>query len=213
MNYYIYISDQKVDMLAGQIPEKKLRDLANQFEFSINLPWLPLSITYKPGEPMPTDSHRIKRLKIIENTFDPTDIGGITVNRPWIKSSLNMSWGFIDDERRSVWFFGKSSDTTIVMGGSAKHLLGSVEPDQQYHHAYSLLPVLTQTLVERAKIDDPSIESGQMPNIISAARMLINTAIGPRERLSFLARRLMTTSDADGKLILASPLYVISSPS
>jgi hypothetical protein len=162
---------------------------------------------------MPADSYRIKRLRIVEEALDPDEVGDITVSRPWIKASLIMSWGFIDDERRAVWFLGKASGISIVMGGSAKHLLGSVDAEQQPHYAYSLLPVLTKALIERTKVGDESIEDfGQMPEVVAAARLLVDTASGPRERLSFLARRLMTASENSGKLILATPLYVASSP-
>src|SRR5258708_5854900 len=104
MKYYIYISDQKVDMLAAQISENRLRTLASRLELSVTLPWLPLSATYKPGEPMPSDTRRIDRVRVIEEALDPEEVGDIVASKPWIKSSLNMSWGFIDDERSAVFF-------------------------------------------------------------------------------------------------------------
>jgi hypothetical protein len=210
MKYYIYVSDKKVDMLAAQVPEKKLKSLAHQLELKVTLPWLPLSATYKPGNPMPSDAQRIERLRVIEQALDYNEVGNVVESHPWIKSSLNMSWGFIDTERRAVWFLGEVSGVTFVMGGSSKHLLGGVDVGQQSHHAYSLLPVLSAALIEReqAEIDNELSKSIQTSDVVNAARLLSNTAGGPRQRLSFLARRLMTESDDSGKVILASPLYV-----
>jgi len=214
MDYFIYISDQKVDMLANQIPTKRLRRLARQFEFSVKLPWVPFNATYKPGDPIPSDVHRINRVRLIEKALDPDQVGGITVARPWIKSSLRMTWGFIDGGKKAVWFFGKASDTNVLMGGSAKHLLGGSNVKQQPHHAYSLLPVLSEALMERAEQASENVgeNHGSYDDVISAVRLLINTSTGPRERLDFLARRLLTTQDNDEKLIVATPLYVMSNP-
>lgn len=212
MKYYVYVSDQKVDMLAAQVPEKKLKSLARQLELKVTLPWLPLSATYKPGYPMPSDAQRIERLRVIEQALDDGEVGNVVESRPWIKSSLNMSWGFIDAERRAVWFLGEVSGVTFLMGGSSKHLLGGVDVGQQSHHAYSLLPVLSAALIEReqAELDNELLNtmSIQTSDVVKAARLLSKTAGGPLQRLSFLARRLMTESDDSGKVILASPLYV-----
>ena len=210
MKYYIYVSDSKVDMLAAQIPEKTLRALVRRLELSVCLPWLPLKATYKPGDPMPSDSHRIERLGVVENALDPNDVGSLTDSRPWIRSSLDMSFGYIDSEMKAVWFLGEVAGVSVVMGGSATHLLGSANVDQQPHNAHSLLPALLRAVGDWAEARDELGRVVESPDVVRAARLLVRTMKGPRVRLGFLARRLLTESDEIGKIIFASPLYVAS---
>lgn len=210
MEYYVYISDKKVDMLASQISEKKIKALLKRLEISIKLPWVSFTANYKPGDPMPSDQERIQRLRIVEEAIDPASIGALDGSREWIKSTLEMRWGFIDDERKAVWFLRAANDVTIVMGGSAKHLIGGVDVDKQPHHTYSLLPILSETLIARAESNLERNELDDAPTIFNAARSLATSAQGPIQQLSFLAKTLAVEKKNGETLVIATPLYVAS---
>ena len=210
MEYYVYISDQKVDMLASQISEKMMKTLLKRLEISIKLPWIPFAASYKPGDPMPSDQERVRRLRVVEEAIDLASIGVLDGSREWIKSTLEMRWGFIDDERKAVWFLGAAKNVTIVMGGSAKHLIGGVDVANQPHHAYSLLPVLSEALIAHTESDSETDELDEATAVFNAARSLATSASGPMQRLSFLAKTLAVEKKDGETVVLATPLYVAS---
>ena len=207
MDYYIYISDQKVDMLASQIAEKRLRAIARRLEISVTAPWLPLSATYRPGDPAPADEQRINRLRLVREAMDPATVGDLHSSGPWIEGCLDMRWGFVESDHAAVWFLSAEQGTTVVMGGSEKHLLGGRDVVEQPHHAYSLLPMLSRALIAHAESVSEEHEEPP-PNVFRAALVLARTAAGPHERLRFLARKLAVGSTEDGRVVLGTPLYV-----
>jgi len=205
VKFYVYISDDKLSMLGAQVRDGKLRRIGRKLDVNIDV--LGIGASVKAGDPRPSDALRFDRLRLIERSIDVQEIGPISSGRPWIRESLRLRWGFVDSAQQAVCFTECTTSRVFVMGGSAKHLVGGMKVDQQSHHAYSILPVLISTLLEHAHTSIPFSSPPDEP--IEAAGILAATIAGHAQNFEFLAKRLLSTTDRQGRqVILASPLFV-----
>ena len=236
MKYYLYVSDTKVDMLYSQIPDRERHTIATELKIDLKL----LSATFKETPPAET---RYSRLQVVCDYIRRQDsIGSIHDTKPYFEGKLMMSWGPVvngyGSEGRGkvrsavIFFAGRQGRTILGLGGSSRHVIGSVAgegPDLQ-----SALPFLVDALVEagdfKGYVDERWLddvltitkvkdikEPMALSLVNSVSSQLMQTR--PPQRLEFVARRLLTgtplrrpgdSSEADAELrvVLGSPVYV-----
>jgi len=153
-----------------------------------------------------------------------------------------MSWGPLEWDYRAwiqsrvVWFGGRTDWTVVGLGGSGRHVLGSLPPDEATMH--SSLPHLVRALLPGGDFDGQVAEKwlDDIHAISKAEAVKERLALGltelatkrvaltcPAQRLEFLARRLFSgpvggipeaqwLAAAEGAtqttVLLGTPLYV-----
>ena len=199
LDYYVYISDAKVDMLLAQIPEKNRRSIAAELKIDLKL----LSLTLKDGgEAAP---NRISRVKAVAEHLRRNNWVGAVRDRPeYIEGTLEMAYGLIerrDGGETAAAFVGHSDREMLVLVGSVHHMIGSVSPAQ----GWSASPYSFITELFRA-VQAPEGERGVGRTLFSDCRHYASTLFGrfPVQRLEFLAKRYGSGED----VTIASPLYI-----
>ena len=142
MKYYIYISDTKVDMLLSQIPHEAKKKIATELKFDLKV----LSASRKSETDQ--EDNRFTRLEAVVTFI--REYGNIgTVDEPdeYIDDVLPMRWGPYGNliEQTPLVYFGGLTERTIVgLGGSMKHVIGSV--GDAYALSASITPILVSYL-------------------------------------------------------------------
>lgn len=135
MKYYVYISDAKVDMLLGQLPDRERQKLA--VELKVNLAVLSMKVT-GTGTVGPID-HRVNRLEAVVRHLRATkDVGDFLSESSYISDTLDISYCTQGPESSFVAFVGRRGSRYLMMGGSAKHLLGGASDLPSLGHSSSL---------------------------------------------------------------------------
>jgi hypothetical protein len=221
MPYYIYSSDAKVDMLLMDIPVQRKKHFAMEFKIDLKV----LGFLMKPEARDPKDpSNRFIRLAtVIEYLRETKELGTIDNPKEWIEDSLPMNWGLF--ERNPKWdalpdsplvfFCGSTAHTVVGLGGSAKHLIGTEKAADP--RPYSLTPYLLGVLTkgqgpkpgstEEQPSHSPEPESpegGSLAAVLEATEHIK----GPKQKLKFLAKRLLYGTHQQKEVLLATPLYV-----
>jgi hypothetical protein len=220
---YLYISDAKVDTYIGQIRKSERKKVAANFGVNVGV----LRASAK-GEWVSQDD-RVTRLEIVERRLlEEKPVGPLDAGKSWINGVADVvSAAFPGEAANLLFFFAPEKDHFLGLAGSAHHVIGDVRPTAASHslsHLHSLLSMLEivadrQTLVLE-KSDEyifDYLHSGitRIPSDVSAWTQImaaISTKFEgrPRQRVSFLARRL--TSDEYGvdsrRYTLATPLYI-----
>ena len=117
MKYYVYISDDKVDMLYSQIPKKMLDKIA--VELGINLGIFSLTAKGKGNQEETCYEKLMVVVNYIENNMD---VGTIDQPKTYFKGSLPMRWEPLwrdgHEEGKNLIYFGAETAETIVgLGG------------------------------------------------------------------------------------------------
>jgi hypothetical protein len=205
MEYYLYISDAKVDMLLPQVPHELKKKVALEFKLDLKL----LSASRKSETEVEND--RIARLEAVVNFIrEFSSLGSVNAPEEYVEDTMPMRWGPYDwDADSPLVYFGGVTDSIIVgLGGSAKHVLGST--GSSHAHSHSLTPVLTHFLKKQLGIDsDKEHGSAEDPDGSLFAVELASTQMeGPTQRLHFVAKRLLHGDVSGRKVLLGTPLYV-----
>jgi hypothetical protein len=153
LQYYVYISDAKIDMLLPQIPGPRRRRITRE----IGVNWKILSA--KQTAEYDTEQHRVHRLRAVESYIRTNEtVGSVSAPNSWFAGKLPMWWGPINFmSHRSVghdlvWFTGLESaegehPTVLGLGGSTAHLLTrQSNPSDQLAGGDSMLYGITATL-------------------------------------------------------------------
>ncbi len=126
IKYYLYISDEKLEMLHQQVAPsnegKKSFDWGLDFHF--------IKINRKSERQ--TENSRDDKLKAVIQALDDANLVG-TVDNPnqYFKATLPMKWGMLRDwgrpadESPLVYFGGRTEKTMFGLGGSSKHIIGT----------------------------------------------------------------------------------------
>lgn len=190
LEFLVYLSDSKLDMLSSQIPLNGL------------------------GK-----TNQTKLLKsIIEKLERNNLIGNLNEDKPYIFGEIDMLWGSI--LRRSAIFLSNESALKILLFGSSFHILGEENDKRLITEGNSsLMHMMRRTLSEFEYIKLPEIdESRESPNrlhrnfqrlIYFIEREQQYKGEFPKERLKFIARKYKTFDYETGeKLIVGSPIFV-----
>jgi|SRR6185295_3433137 len=217
--YYLYISDQKVDMLLPQIPTKIKHKLSAEFGVDVGVFKARLQserIAYED---------RVHRLAVVERHIRSGDLGTLDNPKAWISDTAAASLGNFVENDKLVFFIGRSGKSNFVLGGSVAHLISrdpATDVSVGWSYIQDLLETLESTIANGADLalsehdlvsslslgvghpDSPS----PWYNVIEVVQQRVR---GPAIKIEFLAKRLAVgeASSRDGRLpILASPLYV-----
>lgn len=148
----------------------------------------------------------LKASKVVDNLFGATD---------WIEDECSASMLRFADQG-TVFFFGRKGPVAVGLGGSIHHLVGH-RRGSTVDVTFSFLPYLLDSLrYHWETLDQKSPEFQQV--LLNAGRsedvwprVIGGYAREPgrrRQRVRFLARRLLTAKYRDMTTVLATPLYV-----
>jgi hypothetical protein len=220
--YYLYISDSKIDMLLPQIdPGFSVRHTS---EFGVSFKVLTARRTVEPA-----DADRISRLeRVIRHLQDYGDVGSVDEPGQFFWGLLPMRWGPFPANRPSslVFFGGRSARTVVGLGGSGKHLLGSVPGVGEHDAPSSSMPAMLDQLGSVSELEDELVveaADGLRDGLdraddaaLAAVYQAVSRLRGPAQNVEFVAKRLLHGSGplaesghGDGtSVLLGSPIYV-----
>lgn len=206
MQYYLYVSDAKVDMLLSQLDQQEKVSIAHELSIELKV----LSYTYR--RETEREENRFERLHaVIRHIRRTEEIRGVAGSATWVSDTMHLRWGLLDfDQEKAVWFTGRLGPNVIAMGGSIEHLVGQRPrdlPSQQLSASY--LPAMLDVI--RSFRDEHPVRGplqSQHTGIREArniARTMADTWQTADQRCEFLAKRLAPSAEG---ITLASPLYV-----
>lgn len=216
MRYFTYISDAKVDMLLPQVPGTLRQRIAAKVGFDIKL----LSGSIET-ERTSLDT-RVARVEVVESYILETESIG-TPGKPesWIRGDAEARVAHIGEG--AIMFVAETPEWTLALGGSAHHLIGAVRRDD-VKVGYSFLPRLIKLLQEmdagafqfvQLQLPDDAVPGYWTTGLgsgVDAWVALIREAFlqvkGPSQRITFLAKRLLSHQDPGHIVTIATPLYV-----
>lgn len=211
--YYLYVSDAKIDMLLSQIDPAASQKRGT--EIGVDLKMLQVK---RVSEPSAGD--RIARLeRVVRHLLDHGDVGSVAEPGQFFWGLLPMRWGpFPAETGSSLVFFGGSTDgTTVGLGGSVKHVLGSVPDFAEHGIGRSLMPSMLDALGGSSELEDEYVADAVDSDLDRAdgvALANVHTAVtslpGPAQNIEFVAKRLLHGNDqrSGGSVLLGSPIYV-----
>lgn len=213
VKYYIYISHSKVDMLFPQVPHRIKEKVATEFKLDLKV----FSASRKTETE--TDPNPIARLEAVLAFI--REFGNLgTVDEPdeYFADTLPMRWApaFMLADRKDhadslqdfVLFGGSTSSTSVALGGSCRHLLGSADeerPGFAWRIGSSMHGVLYMLQLLDGRVDSALGEDMDRGLLKHAIRRLP----GPEQELEFMAKRLFYEPLSGEKpILLGTPLYV-----
>lgn len=208
--YYLYISDSKIDMLLPQIDPAF--DAKRGSEIGVKLSVLSLKKTAEHA-----GNDRTARLdRVIRHLHDHGDLGSIDEPGQFFWGLLPMQWGQFPGATSLAFTGGRSDRTVVGLGGSARHLVGSVPNVDHQDQAWSQLPPMLEGLasdLEDELVVDAAEQAGSpLDRADTTALATVSHAVGrltgPAQNLEFVAKRLLH-GDFDGaRVLLGSPVYI-----
>lgn len=221
MRYYTYVSDDKIDMLYGQIPVKLLSKIVTELKLDIKV----LSVSIKQRE---TDDTRYGKLEVVENYVkNHFDIGTVVDPTPWFCAKLDMRSGvYLDRSGHSLAHFsGEEDGTLLVLVGSTYHLIGEDRtksnsmyvPMSNTRAVFSLAHSASKDEVwlnDRVGASDLALRSRIGEDAFTMMHLFGDPTIGIPESCEFLARQLFSIrldherATPFSKLLVGTPLYV-----
>jgi hypothetical protein len=210
--YYLYISDNKVDMLLPQIDPGFA--VGRRSEISVNLRVLGAKRMTESGR----GTDRIARLeRVVRHLQDHGDLGSVDEPGQFFGGLLPMRWGQLPGRSHgSLVFFGGRNDRTVLgLGGSARHLIDSA-PDAA-GPGESRLPALLDGLAASEQEDENVLDAiDELDAADRAALATVRRAVdrmpGPAQNVEFVAKRLLhgpsSVPGDDRSVLLGSPVYV-----
>lgn len=208
MRYYVYISENKVEMLYSQIPPRLLENIAGTLTIDFKL----IKTEFSEA-PKAKSLH--SKLQIVERYLDDQNlVGDLSVPKSYVKATRKMRWG---PYAPGLVYFGSADDVILGLGGSEKHVLGNV--GSSHAHSHSATPYLIAALREQIKGFKGPFEREDSESFALAGVELATTQMsGIQQNMAFVAKVLLkfpsnsfdyTWHGRSGKpVILGSPLYV-----
>ncbi len=230
--YYIYVSDEKVEMLYAQIPETTRRALYSQ-----------LDMPAPSSDSSERETDRYSRLRVVVAYIDRNrDVGTVDEPRAYFRGVHEMRWGPYGEttdwaplgkvEAKIVYFGGKTEKTHFGLGGGLHHVIGNERgktPVSFHSSTPHLVSVLADELQESinkdarwwnvhrvmVRMEYNGDDAEEVKALIAVKHA--NEIRGPRQRLEFLAKKLLHRTirtplgDPNGResvVLLGSPIYV-----
>lgn len=223
MEYYIYISETKIEMLFDQL----VKDKSINYEDSLVVDAKIFKKEWKTKRNLPNNLHS-KLEKIISNLKMKKMIGSITSEEPYISASMKMKWSDFTDAPLTFWTYCSKpkypfGEMAFCLAGSKHHIVG--EQRKQEYKSFSLPFAITQWFTHN--LDDyfeennirkkSTIDSSKVSeyDIANATWIAATQAEGLEGIFEFTARVLHRSYWENGfrnsetsKIVLATPLYV-----
>jgi hypothetical protein len=212
--YYLYISDAKIDMLLSQIDPGPLRKLATELGIDLKL----ISVK-RVSEPSASDRRTAQLELVVQHLLKFGDVGSVAEPGQFFTGLLPMRWGPFPAESSSslVFFGGRVEGTTVGLGGSVNHLLGSIPDAKQHGITVSHMPPMLDALGVNADLEDEYVADAVDADLGrgdgTALATVHNAVISmrwPAQNVEFVAKRLLHGDDprSGQPVLLGSPLYV-----
>jgi hypothetical protein len=228
MKYYLYISDEKVDMMAGQLKRGPGEVLSG---WNVNVGPVGVGTVLRP-----VPASRYKQIeKIRRHILTRQDCGTIDNPGAYVIDSLPVRWGPFGADRAITFFTGATARTVFALGGSTASLIQAPrrEDGGAYPHGGSATNILTSALLHSfGRTDNPNYDPAGIgyPGALSDAVTGLAADYAkrpscPETEVEFLARTLDVSEQKHGgyrdkadaafeapdAVYLGSPLYVVMS--
>jgi len=213
LKFYVYLSRDKVDMLFAQLPSAVVGRIVR--EYSIDAKVLKATRT----EEMNPNTHLVRRLQAVVNYIvESENVGTVDDPKRYIRGTMPMimvpfefdrdRWQ--DPDHAVVTFWGDTEQTTVLLGGSQKHLLGVIAPDRPEIGYSHILQWIIQEKLNREDFVTKK-ESDYLAFIIDSRADISRLWHGPLQRFEFMAKRIASgriETHGGRQALLATPLYV-----
>ncbi|WP_410633186.1 DUF7019 family protein [Amycolatopsis sp. cmx-4-83] len=208
--YYLYVSDSKVDMLLAQMAPGFAQKRTTEVSVNLKL------FGGKQAREAPAGGERTAKLqRVVRYLEEHGDLGTVEEPGQFFWGLLPMNWGPFPAEPTLAYFGGTTGRTVVGLGGSGHHILGGGAPAAS-GVPRSVMPSLLAglrsdpgigALTEAIKHEDDGAHKGAL-----AAVQRANEAMpGPDQNLEFVAKRLLHGPSPTGggvDVLLGTPLYV-----
>ncbi|MEU9748348.1 DUF7019 family protein [Streptomyces niveus] len=211
--YFLYVSDSKIDMLLPQIDPGF--ETKRTTKYGVNLQMVAAERTTESAQP-----DRFARLeRVVWHLQDHGDLGSVDEPGQFFGGVLPMSSGALPDggDASLVFFGGWNDHTAVGLGGSARHLLGSVPGVDASQAASSLMPTMLSQLGAGSELEDEQVVDAVdgLAHGHRAALATVHQAVrrlslkSPAQNVEFVAKRLLHGTGPGGvPVLLGSPIYV-----
>ncbi|MFI7672170.1 DUF7019 family protein [Actinophytocola sp. NPDC049390] len=207
--YYLYVSDSKVDMLLAQMDPAFTRRRTTEVSLNLKL------FGGKRATEAPAGGERTAKLRrVVRYLEEHGDLGTVDEPGQFFWGLLPMCWGPFPAEPTLAYFGGSTGRTVVGLGGSGHHILGG--GPAPVGQTRSVLPSMLAglradpeigALTEAIKHEDDGAHKGAL----AAVQRATEAMPGPEQNLEFVAKRLLDgpspTADG-GHVVLGTPLYV-----
>lgn len=206
--YFVYISDSKVDMVLQQIDLGATRKRTS--EVAVDLKFL----KGKRGAESVVGADRTARLeRVVRHLTDFGDLGTVDEPGQFFWGMLPLTWGPLvgADGLSLVYFGGRTEETVLGLGGSRAHVFGAPPAgDRDPLISRSMLPSLLDGIVKAPEVAAVLTDTydGDAEAVEAVRRTTVDLR-GPAQNMEFIAKRLLHGKSAEGgTVLLGSPLYV-----
>jgi len=220
MEYYLYISESKVNMLFPQIPEATKGKLGAEVGVNVGV----LKATVKAEKESQSKDNLIVHLQaVVDYLKKSEDPGSVDKPKSWIEDTLSARVIYLAENNQVVFFIGTSPEgTRFALGGSAANLLSHQKPEQ-VQIGWSFLPDLIRSLRAMVSVsEDKRLSQESVERFLSGTaesnefewmdllKAVQGASSGTTMTIKFLAKKLLSGAHVqDGTFgVLATPLYV-----
>lgn len=187
VRYYLYASDDKIDMHYSQIPRKLLKRFVGELKLDIKV----LAVSFMHQE---SEETRYSKLRVVERYLFDQGVGSPADPTIWFYDRAPMRSGILWG--KVVHFALVRDETILALTGSANHLTGHSHPSADTTNIGSWLYSLVELLQRE---DEPGREKEtRRPAVSFTTNLTILTSVIPSSdwRLSGRPTRRLFRSPA-----------------
>jgi hypothetical protein len=214
IKHYTYISDSKLDMIFGQIPQSFVRRTAVELKIDLKI----ISLSLRRSQ---TEENRFGRVRVAtEYLRREAALGTISEYppKPWLLDELSIT--LIRTGGDALLYMGSRGISTVILVGSRRSVLGANFPGDEAPRGTWLMieDLLARSYEELPSVHDTRIATAdplcgrQMPSDaldLAAIERLAYDCRGIARPMSFVAHPVVQRRTIGGRIeILASPLYI-----
>lgn len=204
MQYYVYLSQGKIDMLYPQVPRSIVKQVA--LEVGIRVAWF--STTLKTLDRDVALAVKARAVAAhIRKTEQVTTAAGAG---PYLFDRLPLKWGVLPDRKEGLSFFGNTfGGHRLVLIGHSHSLVGGGA--RNGGEITSLDHYVLEFLRGRIEPEMPAkheFDEEFYSIALNATANAVHDVPQPPQLLEFLARKLHDLEGPQGRIIIASPIYV-----
>jgi hypothetical protein len=203
MQYYLYLSQPKIEVLYSQVPRSIVKQAA--IEFGIKVGWF--STNLKTDKPDVTLA--IKAAAVTKFVCGHENVTKADGNGAYRFDRLPLKYGVLRDRAEGLAFFGGAfGDLRFVLIGHPHSLVGSTsdtthEVHTVDHYVLSFLQAAADAIHPSDAFDDDFHATA-----IAAAANALHDIQRPAQPIEFLAKTIYDLQDNNGRTVIATPIYV-----
>ena len=212
INYFVYISDSKVEMLYEQIPWEGRKRLS--YELGIDF-----GIVKAKFSSVRNTIAQMTKIKIIEK-YISRRTGTVISPRSYFRGEMDMIWGPYwqseEEYENVVYFGGEFMGAHVGLGGTITNCLGISQNVGENITSFSLSSYLLSALARGREIPDPRRKysknyrlSDVQERALCAVVLANQSLVYPKQRMKFLAKRFLHGSVDARMVVIGSPIYVV----